>query len=121
MVTLVAVVIVAALWRPVRLGALLLAGAAIPMAAQAISALVQVSEPVSATTLASPRHRPRRPGSGVQRRPHARVLDLLRVRGRAAHGGRVDGYAAAPGQPLLRPAREPPVDGSRGAWPGAAQ
>ena len=50
MVTLVAVVIVAALWRPVRLGALLLAGAAIPMAAQAISALVQVSEPVSATS-----------------------------------------------------------------------
>jgi len=50
MVTLVAVVIVAALWRPVRLGALLLAGAAIPMAAQAISALVQVGEPVSATS-----------------------------------------------------------------------
>ena len=48
MVTLVVVVTVAALWRPVRLGAVLLAGAAIPMAAQAISALVQVSEPVSA-------------------------------------------------------------------------
>ena len=49
MVTLVAVVIIAALWRPVRLGAVLLAGAAIPMAAQAISAIVQVSEPVSAS------------------------------------------------------------------------
>jgi hypothetical protein len=48
MVTLVMVVALAALWRPVRLGAVLLAGAAIPMAAQAISALVQVSEPVSA-------------------------------------------------------------------------
>ncbi len=48
MVTLVAVVVAAALWRPVRLGALLLAGAVVPMAAQAISALVQVSEPVSA-------------------------------------------------------------------------
>lgn len=48
MVTLVVVVALAALWRPVRLGAVLLAGAAIPMAAQAISALVQVSEPVSA-------------------------------------------------------------------------
>ncbi|HEX9353251.1 MAG TPA: hypothetical protein VF933_05480 [Streptosporangiaceae bacterium] len=48
MVTLVAVVAAAALWRPVRLGAVLLAGAVIPMAAQAISALVQVSEPVSA-------------------------------------------------------------------------
>jgi hypothetical protein len=40
---------VAALWRPVRHGAVLLAGAAIPMAAQAISALVQVAEPVSST------------------------------------------------------------------------
>jgi hypothetical protein len=49
MVALVAVVIIAALWRPVRLGAVLLAGAAIPMAAQAVSALVQVSEPVSAS------------------------------------------------------------------------
>ncbi len=41
MLALVAVVIVAALWRPVRHGAVLLAGAAIAMAAQAISALVQ--------------------------------------------------------------------------------
>ena len=49
MVALVAVVIIAALWRPVRLGAVLLAGAAIPMVAQAVSALVQVGEPVSAS------------------------------------------------------------------------
>jgi hypothetical protein len=48
MVTLVAVVVAAALWRPARLGAVLLAGAAIPMVAQAISAIVGVSEPVSA-------------------------------------------------------------------------
>jgi len=44
MVALVAVVAVAALWRPPRLGAALLAGATIPMAAQAISALVQLGE-----------------------------------------------------------------------------
>ncbi len=50
MVTLVAVVAAAALWRPARLGAVLLAGAAIPMAAQAISAIVQVTEPVSAAS-----------------------------------------------------------------------
>ena len=50
MVALVLVVAVAALWRPVRLGAALLAGAAIPMVAQAISALIQVSEPVSAAS-----------------------------------------------------------------------
>jgi hypothetical protein len=47
MVALVAVVVTAALWRPIRLGAALLAGAVIPMAAQAISALVQIGEPVS--------------------------------------------------------------------------
>ena len=41
MLALAAVVIAAALWRPVRHGAVLLAGAVIPMAAQAISALVQ--------------------------------------------------------------------------------
>jgi hypothetical protein len=47
MVLLVVVVAAAAWWRPVRLGAVLLAGATIPMVAQAISALVQVGETVS--------------------------------------------------------------------------
>jgi hypothetical protein len=42
MVALVAVVIVAALWRPIRLGAALAAGAIVPMVAQAISAIVQI-------------------------------------------------------------------------------
>jgi len=41
MLALAAVVIAAAFWRPVRHGAVLLAGAVIAMAAQAISALVQ--------------------------------------------------------------------------------
>jgi len=47
MVALVLVAASAALWRPARLGAVLLAGAVIPMAAQAISALVQAGEAVS--------------------------------------------------------------------------
>ncbi len=47
MVALVLVAAAAALWRPARLGAVLLAGAVIPMAAQAISALVQAGEAVS--------------------------------------------------------------------------
>jgi hypothetical protein len=47
MVALVAVVVAAALWRPMRHGAVLLAGAIIPMAAQAISAIIQASEPAS--------------------------------------------------------------------------
>ena len=47
MVALAAVVVAAALWRPIRHGAVLLAGATIPMAAQAISTLVQAGEPAS--------------------------------------------------------------------------
>jgi hypothetical protein len=44
MVALVVVVAAAALWRPARLGTALLAGAAVPLVAQAISALVGVAE-----------------------------------------------------------------------------
>jgi len=44
MISVFAIIIVAASWRPVREGAWLLAGAVIPMAAQAISALVQAGE-----------------------------------------------------------------------------
>ena len=47
MAALVAVVVVAAAWRPVRHGAVLLAGAIIPMAAQAISAGIQIGEATS--------------------------------------------------------------------------
>ena len=46
-IAVVAVAVLAALWRPARLGAVLLAGAIIPLAAQAISALIQVSEPAT--------------------------------------------------------------------------
>ena len=49
MLALAAVVIAAALWRPVRHGAVLLAGAVIPMAAQALSALVQAGQAPSPT------------------------------------------------------------------------
>lgn len=47
MVALVAVVIAASLWRPARQGGALLAGAVIPMAAQAVSALVLLGEATS--------------------------------------------------------------------------
>ena len=48
MAGLVLVVVVAALWRPARLGAALLAGAVIPMVAEAVTALIEVGEPTSA-------------------------------------------------------------------------
>jgi len=44
MVAIVAVAVLAALWRPARHGGILLAGATMALAAQAISALVQVSQ-----------------------------------------------------------------------------
>jgi hypothetical protein len=47
MVAVVVVAVLAALWRPARQGALLLAGAIVPLAAQAASALIQVSQPVA--------------------------------------------------------------------------
>jgi uncharacterized membrane protein len=47
MAALVAVVTVAALWRPPRQGAALLVGAIVPMAAQAVSALLQVRQATS--------------------------------------------------------------------------
>jgi len=47
MAMLVAIVVVAALWQPVKLGAALLAGATVPLLAQAISAVVQIQSPAS--------------------------------------------------------------------------
>jgi len=48
MVAVVAVAALAALWRPARQGALLLAGAIVPLVAQAISALIQIRQPAFA-------------------------------------------------------------------------
>jgi hypothetical protein len=47
MVVVVAVAFAAALWRPARQGAALLAGAIVPMVAQAISAVIQIGQPAS--------------------------------------------------------------------------
>jgi hypothetical protein len=47
MLAVAVTVVVAAFWRPVRHGGVLLAGVAIPMAAQAVSALVQAGQPAS--------------------------------------------------------------------------
>ena len=46
-VAVIGVAVLAALWRPARRGAALLAGAILPLAAQAISALIQAGEPAS--------------------------------------------------------------------------
>jgi hypothetical protein len=50
MVLFILIVAVAALWRPLVAGAMLLAGACIPMAAQAVSAMVGATEPTSPAT-----------------------------------------------------------------------
>jgi hypothetical protein len=54
MVAVVAVAALAALWRPARQGALLLAGAIVPLAAQAVSALIQASGTATPATLGIP-------------------------------------------------------------------
>jgi hypothetical protein len=46
-VAIIGVATLAALWRPARQGALLLAGAIVPLAAEAVSALIQVAQPTS--------------------------------------------------------------------------
>jgi hypothetical protein len=48
-VAVVAVAVVAALWRPAKQGAWLLAGAIVPLAAEAASAIIQVGQPASST------------------------------------------------------------------------
>jgi hypothetical protein len=47
MIAVIAVAALAALWRPVRHGALLLTGATVALIGQAISALIQVTQPTS--------------------------------------------------------------------------
>jgi ABC-type transport system involved in multi-copper enzyme maturation permease subunit len=47
MIAVIGVALLAALWRPARHGAVLLAGAIVPLAAQAISALIQAGEPAT--------------------------------------------------------------------------
>jgi hypothetical protein len=54
MVALVAVAVIAALWRPARLGAALLAGALLPMVANAVSALIQIGQPLSPANFGIP-------------------------------------------------------------------
>ena len=49
MVAIVVVATLAALWRPPRQGALLLAGAIVPLAAEAVSALIQAGQQTSPT------------------------------------------------------------------------
>jgi hypothetical protein len=49
-VALIAVAALAALWRPAKQGAWLLAGAIVPMAAEAVSALIQVGQGATAST-----------------------------------------------------------------------
>lgn len=129
MLTLVAVVLVAALWRPVRLGAVLLAGAAIPMVAQAISALIQVGEPVSAASFGVPPAQAAAAGLSISAglTPAfwiycAFVLALLMV----------GVWMVLPQRPVSRPSAWPgtvPSPGPvapagrapSGSWPGAAQ
>ena len=95
MLAVVAVAVLAALWRPARQGAVLLAGAIVPLAAQAISGAHPGERACGAVNV---RHLA---GAGIGRRAddhlwcHAHILGLLRVRHIAGHIVRVDAHGAA--------------------------
>ena len=108
MVALAAVVIAAALWRPARHGAVLLAGAIIPMAAQAISALIQVGEPISPTQFGFTPAQASQLGLTVSAGLTPCVLDLLRARRGAGGLVRLDAVhpaGAGRGWPAPGPGR----------------
>ena len=54
MISVVALVIAAAAWRPARLGTALLTGAIVPMAAQAISAVIQIGQTTASAQFGIP-------------------------------------------------------------------
>ena len=79
MVAVVVVAVLAALWRPARQGALLLAGAIIPLAAQAVSALIQISQPAY-SFFGLTQAQAAQDGRDDQLRRDADLLGLLRLR-----------------------------------------
>ncbi len=129
MLGLVAVVVVAVLWRPARLGWALIAGAMIPMAAQIVSALAQLGQTTTAGDLLGPNGAAQLGISTSQVAPHQpdrRVLAVLRVRARAADRLRLAGVRRGGErscQPVrLRPPgrrRLTPQSPGQGSWPGA--
>jgi len=118
MITLVVVAITAALWRPARLGAALLAGAVIPMVAEAISALIQVAEPISSSAFGIPPAQAAQAGLTISTGLTPAfwvycvfVIALLLTTGwllRPSRPGRTAGWAAAPpgGAPAAAVARD---------------
>jgi hypothetical protein len=111
MAGLVVVVVIAALWRPPRLGAMLLAGAVIPMVAEAVSALIEVAGPTSPAQFGIPAGQAARAGLTISTGVTpafwvycAFVLALVMVCGW-----------------MLWPARRPAplVAGRYPAWPGS--
>jgi len=110
MAGLVLVVVIAALWRPARLGAALLAGAVIQMVAEAVTALIEVGEPTSSAQFGIPPAQAARLGLTIS----ASVTAAFWV-----YCGFVLALAVICAW-LLRPARRPVplAGGGYPAWPG---
>ena len=108
MAGLVLVVVLAVLWRPARLGAMLLAGAVIPMAAEAVTALIEVGQPTSSAQFGIPPAQAARAGLTIS----AGVTPAFWT----------TAICARPGPDLrlamLRPARAPLAGGGYPAQPG---
>ena len=84
MVAIIAVAALAALWRPARHGALLLAGAIVPLAADVVSAIIQVGQPATPAMFGISSGASLRRGTDDLIRAHGNLLGLLCVRDCAA-------------------------------------
>jgi hypothetical protein len=129
MLGLVAVVVVAVLWRPARLGWALIAGAMIPMAAQIVSALAQLGQTTTAAQLGVSPAQAAQLGISTSQVAHTSltaafwlycvfVLVLLIGCAWLAFGGEESAHASPFGYGRRAGAAVPQSPG-QGSWPGA--
>ena len=129
MLGLVAVVAIAVLWRPARLGWALIAGAMIPMAAQIVSALAQLGQPTTAADLGVSPTKAAQLGITTSQVAHTSLtvafwlycmfVVVLLIGCAWLAFGREENAQAGPlgvGRPVGFGAAQPP---GQGGWPGA--
>jgi hypothetical protein len=120
MVAVVVVAALAALWRPAKQGAWLLAGAIVPMAAQAISALIQIRQPafsVFGLTQAQAKADGVTIAAGVTPIFWVYVVFVIALLVSCAWLMTTPGQSAVPAMPMSPWMPPAPVDA--GQWPGA--
>ncbi|MGD0702536.1 MAG: hypothetical protein ABSA02_21975 [Trebonia sp.] len=121
MVAVVLVAALAALWRPAKQGAWLLAGAIVPMAAQAVSALIQVRQPafgLFGLTQAQAKAEGVTIAAGVTPIFWVYVVFVIALLVSCAWLMTTPGQSAVPAVPVSP--WTPPADVDAGQWPGGS-